>query len=782
MPDGAVVEMPDQLDPALGQRLRNLHTSQTFQPVDLGPQMAPPSAAENAVRTVTAPLVTIGNLARRVAQGMAPAAGLGATALNELGLPVDPNKVEGALTRFLQPHEPESPLEGTLRTAISAPTDAIAGVAHRAEAQLPEPVQQGIDVAGRELSAVAPFLPIGELGELHPGTPPVPRIARAPADVATEAGYKGVVSKADLKTPGATAVTNQLISDDVNLPKGQVPTQDAVIDARNAGPGAVRNQIRDAMPESITPDAQYRAAVGNLRGSSSILPGAPGVGDLQQTMLGKQSMTPEQLFASITDARSQAADYFNSDDPNASAMGVAHSNAARALEDLADRQLPDDSPLKGQMEATRVPFAKSYFAQQSLKGENFDPKAYGKAMAADPSILSGNAAIVGHIANGLPDKGLPGVTGTAGAVGGAAAGMAAEHLVPGAGTLGPLAPLASAYVGHAAAPFVRGVLQRLFPQGDAAAAAATSGNPALSYFFRGNEPEPGFGIAPGYTPNPRGGAPTPPAPPASPPLRLPAPAMVNAGGGVSTASTLADQLGRTPDVVSAGALHPSAARPVVPAVGGQNAPLALVPDAGRALPQGSGFPTLADVMAPRDTVATTASPEAPLGRTFPNAAMTTIRDVHGAVLQDRHVEPGSTLYLQGSQTDPVGFTALTPHEDGSMRMTNTWTSEDARGMGLGQARTLQAAKDMQAQGIPLHADTSVSTAQARVYDFMKRNGQLDYDVTNPEAWNKGLASKKPTTVIQAGKNQPVIKNIRPAAPPALDSWPRLGDFLAQPGA
>jgi len=362
-------------------------------------------------------------------------------------------------------------------------------------------------------------------------------IARSPAEVAEAAGYTGLRTRADLLSPGAQTVTDTLISKDAGIVPGQTPSVAALENARKVGPGRIYHATEDALPHHLTQDPELQTALGNLPQQVSQLPRSPDVEALQETMLAKPNFTKDELFANIREARERAKSHWKSDDPDKGALGDAYHSLANAYEDFAGRQPGVDLPLWLQ---ARVQMAKNYQAQAALQGaqgsEHFNARVYGQLAERNPHLLTGNAAIVGHVASGLPAAAATGTEGLMAAGLGAGAGEAAGHF---AGV-----PVVGGIAGAVAGPMLRAKLADLLRRGRPDLAAQTSTNPELSYFFNHGKMPEGWNRSP-VTPQIAG--------------LLPSPSMVNAGGGASTPSTL-ENLGLTPDVQSAGAQHPAAAR------------------------------------------------------------------------------------------------------------------------------------------------------------------------------------------------------------------------------
>lgn len=424
------------------------------------------------------------------------------------------------------------------RSAVEGVEEAVPDVAAVLGLRVPG---TGVSAAGEGLSAArslgkTPAEQAAGLGANTPGP-----IARLPEEVSRVAGYTGLRTRADLHAPGNQAITDTLISSDAGIIPGQRPSIAALENARRVGPGKVYARTEQALPQQLVQDDPLRSELGNLPQQVSQLPRSPDVDALQEVMLSQPQMTRDELFANIREARERAKSHWKSDDPDKAALGDAYAHLASSYEDFAGRQLEASGAGVSlpEWQAARVQMAKNYQAQGALRGEHFDAGVYGKLAERNPHLLTGNSAIVGHVANGLPSGGVVGMADIAPAAGGALAGEAiGQHMgVPGVG----------AVAGAITAPMVRARLEQLLTRGRPDLAAQTSTNPALSYFFDQGRMPAGWNRAPSSPlPSPFGGY-------------LPSPGMVNAGGGASTANTLRD-LGLTPDVQAAGAAHPAAAR------------------------------------------------------------------------------------------------------------------------------------------------------------------------------------------------------------------------------
>ena len=323
--------------------------------------------------------------------------------------------------------------------------------------------------------------------------------ARGAADVAQEAGYTGLKSRPDMATPGAQAITNKLISQDIGVVPGADLNVAAVQNGRAVGPGKVYAQVKQSLPPNLTQDTLLAHDLGAIQDGTSQLPKSPQVNQLRQTMVAQPDMTKEQLFANISEARQRASTLQDSEDPDQVALGRAYTGVANAYESFAGRQMPANSGVSlPQWQAARTQFAQSYLAEQALKGgQNFDPATFARAAQNNPNLLTGGSKIVADTYNSL-NKSTGTTTGRAiGAVLGAGAGAAAEHLAGaglGAGAGG------GAIVGSHISPAVQNAVRSLFTRGNLEAAAAAPTNPRLSYHY--NAPPATGGLGGQFEPGP----------------------------------------------------------------------------------------------------------------------------------------------------------------------------------------------------------------------------------------------------------------------------------------
>jgi hypothetical protein len=442
----------------------------------------------------------------------------------------DPDAVRNWILQQTTTHS-DNPVAQQIEGAAALPFTAAGKLYDKGVSMLPseaQPVAKSLGEVGSDVMALAPGAAATHLGINQLASAPEQTIARAPEDVAKEAGYTGLKTKADMRgTQGAQSITDALINEDAGLPRDAVPTVGTIETARLSGPAKVYDQVRDSLPQNLTQDETLKARISGLQDKTSQLPKTEGVQDLKDTMLAQPTMTRQELFANISDARARSSQYLASDDPKNQAVGAAYRELADAYEDFASRQLPQDAGVTvGDFRQARTQFAKNYDAQYALRGENYDPLVYGRIAQHDPHLLSGNSAIVAHVVNGLPAAGI-----TNSFLHGAA-----PYVVGGTlgGALGNMlgSPELGAMIGTIGGPLAKNALRNFATRGDPEAAAGASTNPALSYFQRDYELPDWWGRDPPVdlrSPAPELSASSPTSPPRSPVQGAPSLADVLAG-------------------------------------------------------------------------------------------------------------------------------------------------------------------------------------------------------------------------------------------------------------
>jgi hypothetical protein len=390
-------------------------------------------------------------------------------------------------------------------------------------------------------------------------------VQRAGASVAGEGPL------AQQQTLTNQGVTDELARNEAGIPQGQKVTYQTLQDARANGPAKTYDAAHGSLNETLQADPELQSAISTIGDTTSQLPRSPDVDALKQTMLDQPQMTRDQLFSNIQQSRERASKYYRAEEPDSEAMGDAYSALANAYEDFVGRQLPTDGPVSLQdWQNARMQFAKNYTVQSALKGTSIDASKIAQLQQKNPTQLTDGLNLIAEQHNRFPlSTGFGPRTFAPEGIGasGSVPGIVARHAT------GPAVGAATGYAlggtGGAAAGGAAGLLSSAAfqgflrhwlggnPEAARSAAAGAASNPRLGYFFGPDE-----GVPPGWNRSPPSIA-----------GLLPAPSMVNAGGGVATHSIL-DALGLTPDVQAAGPAHPGAPRAPTSA---PEAPLEQVP-------------------------------------------------------------------------------------------------------------------------------------------------------------------------------------------------------------
>jgi hypothetical protein len=254
------------------------------------------------------------------------------------------------------------------------------------------------------------------------------------------------------------------------------------------------------------------------------------IAKLKGDLLNGQTVTGDQTVKELSGLRQDAYANMGSEDVDKRTLGKAQLDMANALEDHIARNLPSNAPVSlDQLKAARVLLAKNSTVAGALKGNDIDMHALGRIHQDNPGLMTDGLGHVGKfaaenptvsgVANKIPDTSRPGFINDIRDV---SLTKPSTYVQPLIGGLGRRAIAGSAKRNMATA-------EAAFPARGTADLAPLPNKQKLL-----------------------------PAPsPENPPT------YVNAGGGATTASTLADELGMSPDVQAAGPRHPAAPRPGV---------------------------------------------------------------------------------------------------------------------------------------------------------------------------------------------------------------------------
>ena len=423
MPDGTVVEMPDQLDPALGARLRAFQQSGGKPPAP-----APTGVGERAL-----------NLVKDVAATPFKIAGTAADVGSRLSAALDPSQAGSPLPAYgehnyvppalqhaptvLSPEEQQfnetqkTPAQRAIEGAHGPLIDTLkenAGPAATlvgAVAGVPGAVRGGaaaMSGAVDRLEAIGAASPTEIAGAVRRATAPTPiqELNQAgykyrPSDVQarnpTMQDVPGSTREAITSSPEQTqqiirnnsALNTRLIGEDIGVPNATKLTPQHYAEARLA-PGADYDRMGAGIGAVDKPlsDAPQRLQAALADNSPTAL--APGAKLQVQRVLdgiGSGQYAGPQIIKDIS--------YFRTV-PNGRAI-------ASALEDELGAQVQAKMPNEvGTYEKARTLFAKIQNAEDATTGGLIDAADYRRFAEANPRVLTGNSRLVALAGGELP--------------------------------------------------------------------------------------------------------------------------------------------------------------------------------------------------------------------------------------------------------------------------------------------------------------------------------------------------------------------------------------------
>jgi hypothetical protein len=390
MPDGAQVEMPDVIDPALGARLRSLHDT-TPHEVTEGPQGFLNGVAEIAGKG-------IGNIPGAAAHGV-----------KDLYSRIAHGQGAG-------PSAPTFPLSPNAKSVGQGIGDALGAAS--APYQLPkaatEAVDQYVAPVVSDVGAIAPVA--GAVGNMTGAFSAAEAAANAPDwaryGYRTEeahpiaAGAAGSTGTQAL-TLQHQGISNTLAGAEAGVPHGTKLSYEALAKGQEA-PNAVFGRVAAALPESpLSPAAQSMvSAVGDI--GNRITKGTPNaranIGSLKEDFLAPDTkFSGNQIVNEMRGLRQEGYANIGSEDVSNQQLGKAQLDMSRALEQHVRDTLPTTADVSmDQLAAARTALAKNHAVQSALHGSNVDPAALARVQRADPDLLTGGLKTVADFTNEHP--------------------------------------------------------------------------------------------------------------------------------------------------------------------------------------------------------------------------------------------------------------------------------------------------------------------------------------------------------------------------------------------
>lgn len=405
MPSGEIVDMPDDIDPALGARLRAFHESQQPHP----------------------------GIVNRLANGA-----LGASEILGSGIANIPHAAAAAgtdLYRRVTGGDTNAP-EPAAVAALHVPLgQAGQHTAAAIGSLVPDALTSGLHSADTALETASPTLHdvlhqaggvAQDVGNLMPATGALKGVAGIPAEIGAAraaaadalSGYRTAadnpLARGIAGDSGQTALTlhNQALTDvrgnaAAGVPHGTPLSYDALAAAREA-PGAVYGRVAQSLPTgplSPTATAAIKASGGAGEG---IINGSPDVANTIDS-LKTQFLDPNRQFSGqdiVSNSRNLRQEGYNrlgSDDVSQQSIGKAQLEIANALDQHIADTLPATAPVTAdQFKAARVALAKNQSVQAALRGSNVDAQAIGRMQRANPDLLTDELKEVADFANSNP--------------------------------------------------------------------------------------------------------------------------------------------------------------------------------------------------------------------------------------------------------------------------------------------------------------------------------------------------------------------------------------------
>lgn len=129
------------------------------------------------------------------------------------------------------------------------------------------------------------------------------------------------------------------------------------------------------------------------------------------------------------------------------------------------------------------------------------------------------------------------------------------------------------------------------------------------------------------------------------------------------------------------------------------------------------------------------------------------------LIKDQAIEPGSVVISTDKSTDPRGFLSMLPKGD-TLQIRRATLKPEYQAKGLGKDLLMAAADHAASTGKNLVSDESVTVAQLRVYESLKKAGKLKFNYTDPKAVAEALRDASAGTLVKAPGGS-VVTDIRP---------------------
>lgn len=422
MPDGALVDMPDQLTPELGSRLRAFSSKGAAPKTDdnaplgryvLGAGEAAGGAIANIPYGVAHAATDIYHKltgqygeegkdpgwvdALHVPEGQA-AKDFGATTARDFGIAADKVGAGDAITKGVGATNDvvnEHPIARDVVLPLAGDVATLAGARG-----IPSAVRGAVGTAAETAGGLKSLFK-GEAFDEGPAAP----------DNGTgfRSGEGQNVAKAVAGQSGQNALKehNQKVADaglagEANH-VGEGPLSYAATKAARTEPNDVYTRVGANLPEGQI-DASAAADVGKVGSGTGLVTASETaqkqIATLKEQLLNR-SFTGDQLVDNMRSLRQEGYKRAGSEDVDQQAIGHAQLDMARALEGHVERNIPRGADVTvPDFKGARKALAKNHAVEGALHGPNVDLKAIARMQRADPQMLDGFMKDVADFANG----------------------------------------------------------------------------------------------------------------------------------------------------------------------------------------------------------------------------------------------------------------------------------------------------------------------------------------------------------------------------------------------
>jgi hypothetical protein len=410
MPDGAVVDMPDQLTPELGSRLRAFQTGKkpetdtSFGHMALG-------AGENAA-------AAIGNVIPGIANAATDFVSRGTGHGGFTPVPTFPVGQAG---------------KDFGETSANALTEGIDRLSHGVGDALTSGAGATKDFADTHPKTMNAVHMAGDAAALIPG---VKGLGVAASDTAGAArGFRSLLGGDGFDTEGAVGndasglrsgagqdvakavagdsgkhalqehnqqVGNTIAAGEANH-VAEAPLSYEATKAARQGPNDVYTRVGANLPEGQLDQAAQEAIASTGAGNKLVTASETAQKQIDnlKSQLQNKSFTGDQLIDNLRSLRQEGYKRAGSEDVDQQAVGNAQLDLARALEGHVERNLPKGGDVTVQdFQAARKALAKNHAVEGALHGPDVDLKAVARMQRADPHMLDGGLKDIADFANG----------------------------------------------------------------------------------------------------------------------------------------------------------------------------------------------------------------------------------------------------------------------------------------------------------------------------------------------------------------------------------------------